>query len=37
MNFRHMIGRWINPLLQPGSGAHGHELLASLLVMAWKK
>lgn len=35
MNFRHMLGRWISPFLQPDSGAHGHELLASLLVMAW--
>lgn len=35
MNFTHAIGRWISPHLHPRSGPSGHELLASLLVMAW--
>lgn len=35
MNFRQTISRWISPFLYPDSGDRGHELLASLLVMAW--
>lgn len=35
MNLTHAIGRWIIPHLHPRSGQAGHELLASLLVMAW--
>lgn len=35
MNITHAIGRWIIPHLHPRSGPSGHELLASLLVMAW--
>lgn len=35
MNLAHAIGRWITPHLHPRSGQPGHELLASLLVMAW--